>query len=73
MGVRMVAWVGAREDTAEELVTGSRAKGEYRCSACSYGVTVYRELPRCPMCGSRSWERLDWSPFVRAGMSQREG
>ena len=37
----------------------ARAKGEYRCAGCGYGVTIYRELPRCPMCGEESWEQLD--------------
>jgi rubrerythrin len=67
-GSRMAAWVEVHEEAAEQLVAGSRAKGEYRCSECGYGITVNRELPRCPMCRSESWEQLDWSPF-RAGAS----
>jgi hypothetical protein len=46
--------------------TGEPAKGEYHCAECGYGVTVYRELPRCPMCGGESWEQSAWSPFARA-------
>jgi len=53
-------------DAPVELVAGARVKGEYRCTDCGYGVTVYRELPRCPMCGSESWEQLAWSPFSRS-------
>jgi rubrerythrin len=42
---------------------GTSAKGEYHCSDCGYGVTVFRALPRCPMCGGKSWEQSTWSPF----------
>jgi rubrerythrin len=59
----MTAWVEARQEVAPALVAGARVKGEYRCVGCGYGVTVYRELPRCPMCGAHSWESLDWSAF----------
>ncbi len=47
------------------LSTGDRAKGEYHCSECGYGVTIHTELPRCPMCGGASWEQAPWSPFSR--------
>ena len=52
-------------DFVEFFATGERAKGEYHCSECGYGVTVYTALPRCPMCGGGSWEHTDWSPFSR--------
>jgi hypothetical protein len=42
---------------------GTSTKGEYHCSECGYGVTVFRALPRCPMCGGESWEQSTWSPF----------
>ena len=29
---------------------GQRAKGEFHCADCGYGVTVHTELPSCPMC-----------------------
>ena len=48
------------------LAAGERAKGEYRCSECSYGVTVHSTLPVCPMCSGSSWEQAPWSPFSRA-------
>jgi rubrerythrin len=48
------------------FTTGTSAKGEFHCSECGYGVTVYRELPQCPMCGGRTWEQSAWSPFGRA-------
>ena len=58
------------EDAVDEYVpfyaAGSVAKGEYHCAECGYGVTVYRELPVCPMCSSASWEQAAWSPFTRA-------
>jgi hypothetical protein len=50
-------------------VTGARAKGEFRCMGCGYGVTVYRELPVCPMCRGESWERVAWRPYSR-GLSR---
>jgi rubrerythrin len=59
----MAVGVEAHEDAAERLVAGARVKGEYRCTDCGYGVTIYRELPTCPMCGGELWEHLDWSPF----------
>jgi rubrerythrin len=46
---------------------GERAKGEFHCAECGYGVTVHDVLPVCPVCSSRSWERSAWSPFARAG------
>ena len=36
-------------------VAGARAKGEFRCEECGYGVTVYRSLPVCPMCHGTEW------------------
>lgn len=46
--------------------TGSRVKGEFHCAECGYGVTVYRVLPLCPMCGGTEWEQSAWSPLSRA-------
>jgi hypothetical protein len=45
------------------LRAGTSAKGEYHCSECGYGVTVFRALPLCPMCGGNGWELSTWSPF----------
>ena len=57
-------------ETFDEYVqlwaAGEQGKGEYRCSQCAYGVTVYRTLPVCPMCSGSSWEQCAWSPFARA-------
>ena len=54
----MTAWVEVHDAVAPLLVAGSKAIGEYRCESCGYGVTVFRELPRCPMCGARdAWAR----------------
>jgi hypothetical protein len=52
-------------DFVEFFATGERVKGEYHCSECRYGVTIYTALPRCPMCGGGSWEHTTWSPFSR--------
>lgn len=46
--------------------SGESVKGEFHCADCGYGVTVYRELPLCPMCGGTSWEQTPWSPLTRA-------
>jgi len=53
----------APEDYVQFVPAGEHVKGEYRCAECGYGVTVYRELPRCPMCGNETWEQSAWSPF----------
>jgi len=45
---------------------GDRAKGEFRCSGCGYGVAIVATLPNCPMCGGEAWERGPWTPFSRA-------
>ena len=56
------------DDHIEFLSTGARAKGQYRCSECGYGVTVFRQLPTCPMCAGILWEQALWSPFARAAL-----
>ena len=48
---------------------GVHVKGEFHCAECGYGVTVFRELPVCPMCGGSTWEQSTWSPFSRAAGS----
>jgi hypothetical protein len=45
---------------------GERVKGEFHCAECAYGVTVFRTLPICPMCGGEAWEQTTWSPVFRA-------
>ena len=64
----------AGQDTPADYVAfisaGEHVKGEFHCSECGYGVTIYRELPVCPMCGNASWEQSAWSPFARARASQ---
>jgi rubrerythrin len=39
------------------VLAGAAAEGEFHCAGCGYGVSVYRRLPRCPMCGGEEWER----------------
>jgi rubrerythrin len=53
-------------DFVDFLSTGAHVKGEFHCSGCGYGVTVYRALPVCPMCGGNEWEQSAWSPLTRA-------
>jgi rubrerythrin len=60
---------GRREpagDYVDFLAAGDHAKGEFHCAECGYGVTVYRALPVCPMCGGAQWEQSSWSPLSRA-------
>ncbi len=56
----------ADDGYVEFCKSGESAKGEYHCSECGYGVTVYRALPVCPMCAGTAWEQAAWSPFARA-------
>jgi rubrerythrin len=53
-------------DFVDFLAAGTHAKGEFHCAECGYGVTVYRALPVCPMCGGAQWEQSAWSPLTRA-------
>ena len=34
---------------------GDVLQGDFRCVECGYGVTIYRALPVCPMCGGSAW------------------
>jgi len=55
------------EDEAVDFhAAGERAKGEFRCCECGYGVAIVATLPNCPMCGGQAWERGPWTPFARA-------
>ena len=60
-----VSRAAAPDEYVPFFETGEHAKGEFHCSECGYGVTVCRELPRCPMCGGSAWEQAAWSPFTR--------
>jgi len=53
-------------DFVDFFSAGARVKGEFHCAECGYGVTVYRALPVCPMCGGEHWEQSAWSPLTRA-------
>jgi rubrerythrin len=57
---------GQGDDYVQFSGAGERAKGQFQCSECGYGVTVHRTLPVCPMCSGSSWEHTSWSPFSRA-------
>jgi len=56
---------------ASGWMSGARAKGEFRCASCGYGVTVHRVLPDCPMCHGHDWERVPWRPFSRSMTARR--
>ena len=63
------AEVARRERAGDYVVfvsAGEHVKGEFHCAECGYGVTVYRTLPVCPMCGCNDWEQSAWSPLTRA-------
>jgi rubrerythrin len=48
------------------LPSGASAKGQFQCNECGYGVTVTRELPRCPMCAGEEWHEAAWTPLTSA-------
>jgi len=54
------------EDYVRFWAAGEPVKGEFHCAECGYGVTIYTQLPTCPMCSSDSWEQTAWSPLTRA-------
>ena len=57
----MAAGIDAqRPGTTPEISTGVKGEGDFRCAGCGYGISISRELPRCPMCGTESWEQLQW-------------
>ena len=62
---------GTPASEGDEIValstTGTPGVGQYRCAGCGYGITVRTDLPRCPMCGSASWEAVPWAPFGSRG------
>lgn len=60
----------AADEFVHFWVAGENGKGEFRCSECSYGVTIHTKLPVCPMCAGESWEQTAWSPFSRAERPQ---
>jgi rubrerythrin len=49
------------QGTSPPLVAGVKVKGEFRCAGCGYGISISSKLPRCPMCGTESWEQLQWT------------
>jgi rubrerythrin len=44
------------EEYVDFVAMGTVVSGEFRCSACGYGVSLTRTLPRCPMCSGTAWE-----------------
>jgi hypothetical protein len=62
-----VQGLGQADAQSTIWVTGEQASGQFRCSTCSYGVTVYVQLPRCPMCAGEQW--LEAGPAALLRMS----
>jgi hypothetical protein len=60
------------DDAVEFYEVGNRAKGQFRCADCGYGVTVHDRLPACPMCAGTAWEADTWSPFGNARRGERK-
>jgi rubrerythrin len=50
-----VAHAGPEPAPQQAPIRTMVSKGDYRCAACGYGVSVQRSLPRCPMCGGNAW------------------
>jgi rubredoxin len=62
---------GPREAGFVEFwAAGANVTGEFQCSECGYGVTIFRTLPQCPMCTGTSWEQVPWSPLTRAAAGE---
>ena len=40
---------------AHEISAGVPHRGDFECMSCGYGVSVWRALPTCPMCGAAEW------------------
>jgi Zn finger protein HypA/HybF involved in hydrogenase expression len=36
-------------------IAGTPISGDFVCRVCSYGVSIFRALPTCPMCGGSEW------------------
>lgn len=51
-------------DPAADAVAmaGGPVRGDFRCTACGYHVSVYRTLPWCPMCGGIEWHGVASAP-----------
>lgn len=55
-------------ELARFVEAGSKARGEFRCADCGYGVSVHARLPACPMCAGRTWEQSTGSPTPPRGL-----
>jgi hypothetical protein len=53
---------------ASTVVVSEAANGEYVCTVCGYGVAVFRDLLRCPMCSESSWVRVDRRRRARSSL-----
>jgi hypothetical protein len=53
----------APDDFVEFARAGTRAKGQFECTACGHQIVSRAALPHCTLCGEGLWERSAWSPF----------
>jgi len=54
-----------QSEFVEFVRTGEKALGDFECVACGHSALHRGELPPCPACGSKLWERSSWTPFSR--------
>ena len=70
---KLLALVREAEDAEVAAGGGRRGKrAEYHCAACGYGIVVYGQPPRCPMCSEPRWEHVEWRPFSQLPDNERE-
>jgi rubrerythrin len=55
---------------AHQIDSGVPRRGDFECLSCGYRVSVWRALPRCPMCGAAEWAAAAHR-FMRAYASRR--
>jgi hypothetical protein len=40
-----------------------KARSDYRCADCGYGIVTAEPPAGCPMCGGGVWDHASWRPF----------
>jgi len=48
-------------------VPDSKARSDYRCADCGYGVVAAGPPSFCPLCGGVDWDQASWRPFSHPG------
>ncbi len=60
------------DDYVEFVRAGTRAKGQFECTACGHQIVTHSALPHCSGCGEGLWERSAWRPFAARRPSDTE-